>query len=47
MPADAFEKYRETSTADLLKKLKKCNEKLTKYSHVNKKALEQYVSFTE
>ena len=47
LPADAFEKYRETSTADLLKKLKKCNEKLTKYSHVNKKALEQYVSFTE
>jgi structural maintenance of chromosome 3 (chondroitin sulfate proteoglycan 6) len=27
--------------------LHKCNEELKKYSHVNKKALDQYVNFTE
>ena len=28
-------------------KLKKCNEQLGKFSHVNKKALDQYTSFTQ
>lgn len=27
--------------------LHKCNEQLKKFSHVNKKALDQYVNFTE
>lgn len=27
--------------------LHKCNEQLKNYSHVNKKALDQYVNFTE
>jgi structural maintenance of chromosome 3 (chondroitin sulfate proteoglycan 6) len=46
LPADV-KKYTETSSAELLKKLKKTNEKLSKYAHVNKKALDQYISFTE
>ena len=47
LPADAFDKYADSSSAVLLKKLKKNNEKLQKYAHVNKKALDQYVNFTE
>ena len=47
LPADAFEKYTETANAGLLKKLKKVNEKLGKLQHVNKKALDQYMSFTQ
>ena len=31
----------------LWKKLQKCNTELKKYSHVNKKALEQFVNFSE
>lgn len=31
----------------LYKRLHECHEKLKKYSHVNKKALDQYVSFSE
>jgi structural maintenance of chromosome 3 (chondroitin sulfate proteoglycan 6) len=46
LPAD-FEKYRSFSIAALLKKLKKTNESLATYSHVNKKALDQFISFTE
>ena len=33
--------------AQLWKKLHQCNTELKKYSHVNKKALEQFVSFSE
>ncbi len=29
------------------KKLHKCNTELKKYSHVNKKALEQFINFSE
>ena len=47
LPADAFEKYSETSVADCMKKLKKVNEKLKKFDGVNKKALDQFMSFTE
>lgn len=32
---------------DLMKRLHSVNENLKKYSHVNKKALDQYVSFSE
>lgn len=31
----------------LWKKLHQCNSELKKYSHVNKKALDQYVNFSE
>lgn len=31
----------------LFKKLEQCNEELKKYSHVNKKALDQFVNFSE
>ena len=31
----------------LWKKLQKCNEELKKFSHVNKKALDQFVTFSE
>lgn len=46
LPAD-FDKFRGHSIGGLMKKLKRTNEKLKKYSHVNKKALEQFISFTE
>lgn len=46
LPAD-FDKYRGQSIGALMKKLKRTNENLNKYSHVNKKALEQFVNFTE
>lgn len=34
-------------TLQLMKRLDECNQELKKYSHVNKKALEQFVSFSE
>ena len=46
LPAD-FEKYRGIQQKTLVKNLKKVNGKLQEYSHVNKKALEQFMSFTE
>lgn len=47
LPSDAFEKYQKKSIKELHKTLHKCNEQLKNYSHVNKKALDQYVNFTE
>lgn len=35
------------SISQLWKKLHQCNEELKKYSHVNKKALDQFVNFSE
>lgn len=46
LPAD-FDKHRGLSMGVLMKKLKKTNQSLQKYSHVNKKALDQYLKFTE
>lgn len=46
LPSD-FEKYKSTSEEALLKKLKQVTSSLKDYSHVNKKALDQYISFTE
>lgn len=34
-------------TLQLYKKLEQCNHELKKYSHVNKKALDQFISFSE
>ncbi|XP_073386967.1 structural maintenance of chromosomes protein 3 [Physcomitrium patens] len=47
LPSDAFEKYQKKTLKELHKMLHKCNEQLKNYSHVNKKALDQYVNFTE
>lgn len=47
LPEEAFEKYINTNADKLLKNLHKVNERLKKYSHVNKKAVEQYNSFTK
>ncbi|KAF9586260.1 Structural maintenance of chromosomes protein 3 [Lunasporangiospora selenospora] len=47
LPEEAFEKYRNVSSQKLLKQIHKVNEELKKYSHVNKKAFEQYSSFTK
>ncbi|CAD6910178.1 unnamed protein product [Tilletia controversa] len=46
LPEEAFEKYTSTAMDKLLKMLHKVNEALKKFSHVNKKAVEQYNSFT-
>ncbi|TPX41013.1 hypothetical protein SeMB42_g05778 [Synchytrium endobioticum] len=46
LPEEAFEKYRDASPSRLVKRLHKINEELKKFAHVNKKALEQYNSFT-
>ncbi|PIA65437.1 hypothetical protein AQUCO_00100732v1 [Aquilegia coerulea] len=47
LPSDAFETYKRKSIKELRKMLHKCNEQLLNFSHVNKKALDQYVNFTE
>ncbi|CAA0841357.1 Structural maintenance of chromosomes protein 3 [Striga hermonthica] len=47
LSSDAFETYKRKSIKELNKLLHKCNEQLQQFSHVNKKALDQYVNFTE
>ncbi|KAL3820446.1 hypothetical protein ACJIZ3_006351 [Penstemon smallii] len=47
LSSDAFETYKRKSIKELYKLLHKCNEQLQQFSHVNKKALDQYVNFTE
>ncbi|CAN6456211.1 unnamed protein product [Victoria cruziana] len=47
LPSDAFEKYKRKNIKELHKMLHRCNEELKQFSHVNKKALDQYVNFTE
>uniref|UniRef100_H2YDB2 RecF/RecN/SMC N-terminal domain-containing protein n=1 Tax=Ciona savignyi TaxID=51511 RepID=H2YDB2_CIOSA len=47
LPQDAFDKYQGLSHRQLMKRLDECNQELKKYSHVNKKALDQFVSFSE
>ncbi|KAL0390712.1 UNVERIFIED_CONTAM: Structural maintenance of chromosomes protein 3 [Sesamum calycinum] len=47
LSSDAFETYKRKSIKELHKLLHKCNEQLQQFSHVNKKALDQYVNFTE
>jgi len=47
LPSDAFEKYKNKGTKDLHRLLKNVGDELKQFSHVNKKALEQYVTFTE
>lgn len=47
LSSDAFETYKRRGVKDLHKMLHRCNEQLQQFSHVNKKALDQYVNFTE
>ncbi|GJJ78150.1 structural maintenance of chromosome 3 (chondroitin sulfate proteoglycan 6) [Entomortierella parvispora] len=47
LPEEAFEKYKDAESRDLLKMIHQVNEELKKYSHVNKKAFEQYTNFTK
>jgi structural maintenance of chromosome 3 (chondroitin sulfate proteoglycan 6) len=47
LPDDAFASYQNISSDKALKRLHKAKEDLKKYSHVNKKAFEQYTSFTK
>ncbi|KAJ4768644.1 Structural maintenance of chromosomes protein [Rhynchospora pubera] len=47
LPSDAFETYKRKNKKQLTQMLYKCNEDLKKFSHVNQKALDQYVSFME
>ncbi|KAL9651690.1 hypothetical protein ABK040_009305 [Willaertia magna] len=45
LPSD-YRKYKELTQKELLKKLHQTNEKLKKFGHVNKKALDQYEQFS-
>ncbi|KAK7276549.1 hypothetical protein RIF29_17691 [Crotalaria pallida] len=47
LTSDAFEAYKRRGIKDLHKMLHRCNEQLQQFSHVNKKALDQYINFTE
>ncbi|CAN4100724.1 unnamed protein product [Withania somnifera] len=47
LSSDAFEMHKRRNVKELYKMLHKCNEQLQQFSHVNKKALYQYVNFTE
>ena len=47
LPSEAFDKYQNLPTKQLFKKLETSNVELKKYSHVNKKALDQFISFSE
>lgn len=47
LPADAFEKYKGKSSKSLHKQLEKVAADLAKFGSVNRKALDQYTSFTE
>ncbi|KAE9367921.1 putative chromosome segregation protein sudA [Stipitochalara longipes BDJ] len=46
LPDEAFEKYANIDSKTITAKLKKVNDSLKKYKHVNKKAFEQYNNFT-
>ncbi|KAH9900564.1 condensin complex component SMC3 [Xylariomycetidae sp. FL2044] len=46
LPEEAFEKYERLEAKNIANRLKKVSEALKKYKHVNKKAFEQYNSFT-
>lgn len=49
LPEEAFQKavYEKFQSEELLRKLNDTNDELSKYAHINKKALEQYNSFTK
>eukprot|EP00096_Caligus_rogercresseyi_P011256 TRINITY_DN4374_c0_g1_i1.p1 TRINITY_DN4374_c0_g1~~TRINITY_DN4374_c0_g1_i1.p1 ORF type:complete len:1212 (-),score=525.73 TRINITY_DN4374_c0_g1_i1:216-3815(-) len=47
LPTDAFDKYKNVSQKQLFRQLERAQTELKKYSHVNKKALDQFISFSE
>ncbi|CAI5738254.1 unnamed protein product [Peronospora farinosa] len=47
LPIPELDKFKVLSYQDVIKQFKRRTEKLKKYSHVNKKALNQYMSFNE
>ncbi|BFZ53451.1 Structural maintenance of chromosomes protein 3 [Savitreella phatthalungensis] len=47
LPEDAFRKYTNTASDTLVKRLHKVNETLKKFSHINKKAFDQYNQSTK
>lgn len=47
LPANAYEAHRDLSSEELHKALQKANQEAKKFAHVNQKALDQYVSFSE
>jgi structural maintenance of chromosome 3 (chondroitin sulfate proteoglycan 6) len=47
LPSSELAAHAELSIKDLMKSLDTCNKGLKKYSHVNKKAYDQYVNFSE
>ncbi|CCE30976.1 hypothetical protein E4U35_002592 [Claviceps purpurea] len=47
LPEEAFDKYENMEASSITNKLKRVNEALKKYKHVNKKAFEQYNNFTQ
>jgi len=47
IPSSELGAHAENSIKELMKKLDTCNKKLKKYSHVNKKAYDQYVNFSD
>lgn len=46
-PPSELENFTDKSISDLMRSLEKVNKDLKKYSHVNKKAYDQYVNFSE
>ncbi|VDP97697.1 unnamed protein product [Trichobilharzia regenti] len=47
LPANTFDKFQDKNIKQLFKLLDKANRELKRYSHVNKKALDQFVSHSE
>lgn len=47
LPTGAYDKYHTLTSKQLFKQMDKANSELKKYSHVNKKALDQFISFSE
>lgn len=47
LPQDAYDKYQNMGMKELYFKLDQCNQELKKLSHVNKKAMDQFVQFSE
>lgn len=46
LPQDAFAKFEKMKSDNIVSRLRKVNDALKKYSHVNKKAFQQYEQFT-
>ncbi|QPG76467.1 hypothetical protein FOA43_003856 [Brettanomyces nanus] len=47
LPDNAFTEYTKVSSNEILKELNEANDQLKQYTHVNKKALEQYINFNK